>query len=145
MEYLSNFRLISETFFRFFVFLFKYCDLCNSRTSHQFIFKQVLWKAFSITHTTAYWLHPRRRTDYTDDGVPITDLVLTLAWCMLERSTNKTLLWNKNVVSSLTSVQAHSKKISVYEEIVTSFRSRQPSGLYRVNSPRFVRFPRSQI
>ena len=41
MEYLSSFRLTSETFFRSFVSLFKYCDLCNNGPSHQFIFKQV--------------------------------------------------------------------------------------------------------
>ena len=54
---------------------------------------------------------------------------------MLERPTNKSLLWNQNAVSSLTSVQARSKKISVYQEIVTSFRSRKPCGLCRFNSP----------
>ena len=41
MEYLSSFRLTPETFFRSFVSLFKYCDLCNNGPSHQFIFKQV--------------------------------------------------------------------------------------------------------
>ena len=29
--------------------------------------------------------------------------------------------------------------MAVYQEIVTSFRSRKPSGLYRVISPHFVR------
>ena len=65
----------------------------------------------------------------------ITVLVLTLACCVLERSTNKSLLWTQNAVSSLTSVQAHSKQISVCQEIVTSFRSRKPSGLYRAIFP----------
>ena len=58
----------------------------------------------------------------------ITVLVLTLAWGMLERPTNKSLLWNQNAFSSLKSVQARSKYVSVY-------RSRKPSGLCRVNFP----------
>ena len=64
-------------------------DLENSGTSQQFIFKQVLCKAFSITYITACRLHTRWSADYTDDCVPITSLILTVAWCMLECSTNK--------------------------------------------------------
>ena len=44
-----------KSFFRSFVSLFKYCDLCNG-ASHQFIFKQVFCEAFSITYMTACWL-----------------------------------------------------------------------------------------
>ena len=121
MEYLSDFRLSSKRPFRSFVPLFKYCDLCNNSTSHQLVLKQV--------HLTV---------------LPITVLVLTLACYMLERSANKSLLWTQNAVSSLTSVQAHSKQISVCQEIVTSFRSRKPSGLYRVNSPRLYVFRKVQ-
>ena len=54
-------------------------DLENNETSHQFIFKQVLCKAFSVTYTTARRLHTRRRTNHTDDRATITSLVLTLA------------------------------------------------------------------
>ena len=121
MEYLSDFRLSSKRPFHSFVPLFKYCDLCNNSTSHQLVLKQV--------HCTV---------------LPITVLVLTLACYMLERSANKSLLWTQNAVSSLTSVQAHSKQISVCQEIVTSFRSRKPSGLYRVNSPRLYVFRKVQ-
>ena len=46
---------------------------------------------------------------YRDDGMTITSLAFTLARCMLECSTNDSLLWNQNAVSSLTSVKAHSK------------------------------------
>ena len=102
--------------------LFKYCDLCNSSTSHQLVLKQVPCTALMITA-----------------------LVLTPACCVLERSANKSLLRTQNAVSSLTSVQAHSKQISVYQEIVTSFRSRKPSGLYRVNSPRLYVFRKVQF
>ena len=56
---------------------------------------------------------------------------------MLERSANKSLPRTQNAVSSLTSVQAHSKQISVCQEIATSFRSRKPIGLYRAKFPRF--------
>ena len=66
----------------------------------------------------------------------ITVLVLTQACCVLEHSKSKSLLWTQNAVSSLTSVQAHSKQISVCQEILTSFRSRKPSGLYRANFTR---------
>ena len=90
MEYLSSFRLTSE---KHFPPLLLYCsikvDLENNGTSHQFIFKHVLCKAFSITYTTAYRLHTRRSADYIDDRVTITSLVLTLAWRVLECSTNK--------------------------------------------------------
>ena len=93
--------------------LFKYCDLCNNSTSHQLVLKQVPCTVLVITV-----------------------LVLTLACCVLEGSANKSILWNQNAVSSLTSVQAHTKKIAVCQEIVTSFRSRKPSGLYRAIFPR---------
>ena len=57
MEYLSSFRLTSE---KHFPLLLIHCsnmvDVENNGTSHQFIFKQVPCKAFSITYT--------RRTDY---------------------------------------------------------------------------------
>ena len=101
--------------------LFKYCDLCNNSTSHQLVLKQVPCTALMITV-----------------------LVLTLACCMLERSANKSLLWTQNAVSSLTSVQAHSKQISVCQEIVTSFRSRKPSRLYRAIFPRLYVFRKFQ-
>ena len=42
-----------------------------------------------------FWLHPRQHTDYIHDGVMITVLVLTPAWGMLERSMNKSQLWNQ--------------------------------------------------
>lgn len=75
MEYLSSFRLTSK---KHFSILLLYCsnmvDLENNGTWHQFLFKQVLCKAFF---------------DYIDDGMPITSLVFTLAWCMLEGSSNK--------------------------------------------------------
>ena len=112
MEYLSSFRLTSKRLFRSFVSLLKYCDLCNNSTSHQLGLKQVPCTALMIT-----------------------GLVSTLACCVLERSAKKSLLWTQNAVSSLTSVQAQSKQISVCQEIVTSFRSRKPSGLYRANPP----------
>ena len=77
---LSSFRLISR---KHFPLLSLYCsnmvDLGNNGTSHQFIVKQVLCKAVSITCMTACRLHTRRRADYTDDRVTITILVLTLA------------------------------------------------------------------
>ena len=80
MEYLSSFRLTSK---KDFPLLLLYCsnmvDLENNETSHQFIFKQVLCKAFSVTYTTACRLHTRRRTNHTDDRATITSLVLTLA------------------------------------------------------------------
>ena len=50
MEYLSSFRLTSETFFRSFVSLFKYCDLCNNSTSYQLVLKQVPCTALMITN-----------------------------------------------------------------------------------------------
>ena len=112
MEYLSSFRLTSKRLFRSFVSLFKYCDMCNNSTSHQLVLKQVPCTALMITV-----------------------LVMTLACCVLDRSAKKSLLWTQNAVSSLTSVQAHSKQISVCQEIVTSFRSRKPGGLYRANFP----------
>ena len=93
--------------------LFKYCDLCNNSTSHQLVLKQAPCTALMITV-----------------------FVLFLACCVLERSANESPLWAQNAVSSLTSVQAHSKQISVCQEIVTSFRSRKPSGLYRAIFPR---------
>ena len=47
MEYLSSFRLTSKRlFFRSFVSLFKYCDLCNDNTSHQLVLMQVHYSIF---------------------------------------------------------------------------------------------------
>ena len=118
-QFSFNFK---ETFSRSFVSLFKYCDLCNNSTSHQLVLKQVPCTALMITNLS-------------------TLEVMSLVGL----TQNKNLLWTQNAVSSLTSVQAHSKQISVYQEIVTSFRSRKPSGLYRVNSPRLYVFQKVQF
>ena len=53
----------------------------------------------------------------------ITNLITLEVMSLVDLTLNKSLLRNQNAVSSLTFLQARSKKISVYQEIVASFRS----------------------
>ena len=71
MEYLSSFGLISKRLFSAPLCPYSNVVICVTMEPH------------TSSHLSKYFvrlfrLHPQRRTDYTDDGVLITVLVLTL-------------------------------------------------------------------
>ena len=71
MEYLSSFGLISKRLFSAPLCPYSNVVICVTMEPHT---SSYLSKYF----VRLFRLHPQRRTDYTDDGVLITVLVLTL-------------------------------------------------------------------
>ena len=98
--------------------LFKYCDLCNNGTSHQLVLKQVPCTALMITV-----------------------LVLTLACCVLERSTNKSTVEPKRCF--ILDVRTSSLEVDLrLPGNRDKFPFSQAEWSLPSYSPPFVRFPK---